>query len=114
MLAACGGPSTPTQVQPPPPPPPDPPKITCPSAFTAQSVDGTGATVTFTAPVVTNGSAPVTTACTPSAGSSFSVGQKTVTCTATDALQRAASCSFIVTVLEPPKLTTTSFLAFGD
>jgi lysophospholipase L1-like esterase len=42
------------------------------------------------------------------------VGQKTVTCEVTDALQRTDTCSFLVTVLTPPKLATTSFLAFGD
>jgi len=56
----------------------------------------------------------MTTTCTPAAGSPFTVGQKTVTCAVTDALQRADSCSFTVTVLTPPKLSTTSFLAFGD
>jgi lysophospholipase L1-like esterase len=70
--------------------------------------------VPFTAPNVVNGQAPVTITCTPSAGSPFSIGQKTVTCDVTDALQRSDTCSFLVTVLGPPKLSTTSFLAFGD
>jgi lysophospholipase L1-like esterase len=96
------------------PPTPDPPKITCPAAQTTQSVDGVQATVTFSAPIVLNGKAPVTTACTPAPGSTFTIGQKTVTCSTTDALQRTDSCSFLVTVLMPPKLATTSFLAFGD
>ena len=65
-------------------------------------------------PIVANGKLPVSTVCTPAAGSAFAVGQKTVTCTATDALQRVATCSFAVTVLEAPRLTTTSFVAFGD
>jgi len=72
------------------------------------------ATVAFAAPTIASGQAPVVTNCTPSTGSPFTVGQKTVNCQATDALQRTDSCSFVVTVLEPPKLTTTSFLAFGD
>ena len=114
VLVACGGPTTPTQVPRPVPPTADPPKITCPAAQTAQSLDGGSTTVTFAAPTVSNGQAPVTTNCTPSAGSAFTVGQRTVTCTVTDALQRADTCSFLVTVLNPPKLTTTSFLAFGD
>jgi lysophospholipase L1-like esterase len=37
-----------------------------------------------------------------------------VTCSATDRLQRTDSCSFSVTVLSPPKLSTTSFMSFGD
>lgn len=110
----CTGSTTPTKVPTPAPVTPDPPKITCPAALTAQSVDGLQATVTFSAPVVVNGQAPVTTTCTPAAGSAFSIGQKTVTCSATDALQRTDSCSFLVTVQAPPKLSTTSFLAFGD
>src|SRR4051812_25293922 len=108
-LAGCAGPATPTPVPTPVPPTPDPPKITCPAAQTVQSVDGAGATVTFSAPTVANGKAPVTTTCTPAAGSVFSIGQKTVACTTTDALERTDSCSFAVTVLEPPRLTTTSF-----
>jgi len=79
-----------------------------------QSIDGGAAAVTFTQPTVANGKAPVNVVCTPATGSSFVIGQKTVTCTATDSLERTATCSFPVTVLEPPRLTTTSFLAFGD
>jgi lysophospholipase L1-like esterase len=113
-LTACGGSDAPTPVPVPVPPTPDPPTITCPSAQTAQSVDGGPTAVAFTEPIVNFGKAPETTACNPVAGSPFGIGQKTVTCTVTDALQRTASCSFSVTVREPPRLTTTSFLAFGD
>lgn len=113
-LSACTGATTPTPVPAPVPVPADPPKITCPASQTAQSLGGGSATVTFVPPAVTNGQPPVTTTCTPSAGSAFSVGQRTVTCTVTDSLQRADSCSFLVTVLEPPTLATTSFLSFGD
>jgi lysophospholipase L1-like esterase len=112
--AACGGTTTPTQVPSPVPVTPDPPKIICPVAQTAQSVDGGALPVTFSAPIVANGQAPVSTTCTPAAGSPFTIGQKTVTCAATDALQRTDSCSFTVTVTSPSKLSTTSFLAFGD
>ena len=115
VLDACGGTTAPTRVPVPVPITPDPPKITCPASQSAQSVDGTGgATVSFNTPTVVSGQAPMTTTCTPAAGSSFAVGQKTVTCTVTDALQRADSCSFLVTVLNPPMLSTTSFLSFGD
>ena len=110
---ACASSTTPTQV-PTPAPVAEPPRIACPASQTAQSLDGGLTPVTFSAPIVLNGQAPVTTICTPAAGSTFSVGQKTVTCAATDALQRTDSCSFLVTVLMPPKLSTTSFLAFGD
>jgi lysophospholipase L1-like esterase len=86
----------------------------CPASQTAQSIDGAPTVVTFALPVVANGEAPVTTTCTPAAGTAFSIGQKTVTCTATDALQRTDTCAFAVTVLSPPKLSTTSFMSFGD
>src|SRR4249920_1169466 len=114
MPAACGGPTTPTSVPKPVPVIPDPPKITCPASQTAQSVDGGPTLVTFSPPGVLNGETPVTTTCTPATGTAFSIGQKTVTCSATDALQRTDSCSFVVTVLSPPKLSTTSFMSFGD
>ena len=113
-LAACSNTTTPTVVPPPVPVTPDPPKITCPASQSAQSPDGGATPVTFTAPTVVNGQLPVATICTPAAGSMFTVGQKTVTCTATDALQRSASCSFLVTVADAPRLFTTSFLSFGD
>ena len=113
-VAACAGSTTPTPVPTPGPPTPDPPRITCPAAQTAQSLDGGATTVTFTAPTLVNGQPPLVTTCTPSSGSAFTVGQRTVTCTVTDALQRADTCSFLVTVLNPPKLATTSFLSFGD
>jgi lysophospholipase L1-like esterase len=114
MIAACASPSKPTQVPVPAPATPDPPKITCPAAQTGQSLDGGATAITFTAPSVLNGQTPVTTICSPAAGSPFTIGQATVTCTATDALQRRDSCSFVVTVLTPPRLSTTAFLAFGD
>jgi lysophospholipase L1-like esterase len=114
VLAGCAGPSTPTQAPPPPPVPADPPKISCPAPQTAQSVDGGSALVTFAVPTVVNGQPPTTTTCTPASGTEFSIGQRTVNCTTTDALQRTDACSFAVTVLAPPKLSTTSFLAFGD
>ncbi len=47
----------------------------------------------------------------------FAVGPPTsVACTVTDALKRSQSCTFSVTVFQPvaPKLSVTTFLAFGD
>jgi lysophospholipase L1-like esterase len=37
-----------------------------------------------------------------------------VTCTATDSVGRAGSCTFGVTLTAPPRLSVTRFLAFGD
>lgn len=114
LVASCGSPTKSTDVPPPPPPTPDPPKIACPAAETVQSATGNPTTVVYGNATAINGQSPVTTACTPESGSQFPVGQSTVTCTATDALQRADTCTFSVTVLPPPRLTATSFLAFGD
>jgi lysophospholipase L1-like esterase len=52
--------------------------------------------------------------CFPQSGSSFRVGATAVTCIATDAVQRASSCTFLVTVKPPPRLLLTRFVAFGD
>jgi lysophospholipase L1-like esterase len=70
--------------------------------------------VVYGDPVVANGKEPVTRSCTPASGSTFPVGTTSVTCTATDALQRTSSCAFAVTVNPPPRITLTRFSAFGD
>jgi lysophospholipase L1-like esterase len=109
LATSCGSTTTPT----PPPPVEDPPKITCPAAQTVQLATGSSIAVTYTA-TATNGRAPVNVVCVPPSGSSFNVGLSTVTCTATDALQRTDLCSFAVTVVRPPTLAVTRFVAFGD
>ncbi len=112
LAGACGSTTSPT-----PPPTEDPPKISCPASQTVQLTTGTAIAVTFSAPTFVNGKPPVTTSCTPQSGSTFSVGATTVSCTATDALQRVDVCSFAITVLAvppPPKLVVTRFFAFGD
>ncbi len=60
------------------------------------------------------GAPPVTVSCTPASQALFPIGSTTVTCTATDARQRPASCTFAVTVLAPPTIAGTRFVAFGD
>lgn len=117
LAAGCSSPTTPTPTPPPiptPPPDPDPPTLTCPSPVTAATTSPSGTAVTFTAASVTAGKEPVTVACAPASGSTFPLGATTVTCTGTDALNRANSCSFSVTVSRTPQLTVTKFLAFGD
>jgi lysophospholipase L1-like esterase len=111
LAGACGSTTAPT---PPPPPVENPPTIACPASQTKQ-LTGTDSTVTATfTPTFVNGKAPVTVSCTPPSGSSFGRGQSTVNCTATDALQRSSPCSFTITVTDPPKLTLTRFVSFGD
>jgi len=70
--------------------------------------------VTYSSAAVTGGAPPVTMTCSPTSGSLFPLGTTTVTCTATDARQRLASCTFAVTVVPPPTIAVTRFVAFGD
>ena len=88
--------------------------IACPAGSQAQSFDGGPVTVHFGAPVPSGGQQPVTVGCTPHSGSAFGIGSTEVTCAASDALQQTANCAFDVTILDPPKLAVTRFLAFGD
>jgi lysophospholipase L1-like esterase len=71
-------------------------------------------TVTYPSPVVSGGQPSVTVACSPASGAAFSIGSTAVTCTATDAAQRVASCQFNVVVTRAPRLSMTQFVAFGD
>jgi len=90
------------------------PTITCPSKVSAESPDGSPVPVQFPAPSVTGGSPPLTTTCNPAAGSSFSTGETTVTCTAQDSAGRTATCTVPVDVTRIPSIPYTRFLAFGD
>jgi hypothetical protein len=111
LAGACGSTTAPT-----PPPVEDAPTIVCPAPQTIQLTTGTSIAVTFPNPTTANGKAPVTTSCTPQSGSVFNVGTTNVSCTATDSLQRTATCSFpiAVTAAPVPKLTVTRFVSFGD
>jgi len=74
-------------------------------------------TVSYGNSTVTNGTQPVSVTCAPASGAGFPVGSTTVTCKATDAVNRSASCSFAVVVTfvpPPPRLSVTRFVAFGD
>ena len=52
--------------------------------------------VTFAAPTASDNSPGVTTTCNPPSGSTFPLGVTTVTCTAKDAANNTATCSFAV------------------
>lgn len=91
-----------------------PPALTCPAAISTTSPTDLPYPVSYTDPAETAGTPPVSVVCTPTSGTQFPIGQTTVTCTATDSVKRTASCSFNVTVLEPPKLRVSRVLAFGD
>ena len=88
--------------------------IACSGNVTAQALNGVSSVVSYTAPRVNGGQAPVASGCTPPSGSTFAVGTSTVSCSASDELAQSASCSFTVRVLPPPMIAATRFLAFGD
>jgi lysophospholipase L1-like esterase len=69
--------------------------------------------VTFDAPTLTGGAAPVDVTCAPASGSSFSLGTTTVNCSARDAQARQAACSFTVSV-KGLTLGVKRFGAYGD
>jgi CSLREA domain-containing protein len=76
-----------------------PPAITCPANITATANAGENcAVVSYTTPTASDNCAGATTSCTPPSGTCFPVGTTTVNCTATDAANNTASCSFTVTV----------------
>jgi len=119
VVAGCkSGPTTPTPPPEPPPPPPvvvvpDPPTVACPAPIT-RSTTASGVTITYDTPAAEGGQTPVTVACEPASGGLFAIGTTEVRCTATDALNRTASCGFPVTIARVPILSKTRFLAFGD
>ncbi len=94
-------------------PTPGAPTIACPANVTVRGAPGGTQPVTYPAPVVTGGAAPVSVTCTPGSGTPFTVGTTAVTCNAVDATSRPAQCSFTVT-LTPLLLSVTKFVAFGD
>jgi hypothetical protein len=78
-----------------------PPTITnVPANKTVDATGPSGAVVTYTLPTATDlvdGNRPVT--CLPASGSTFPIGQTTVTCTAKDTRNNTATKTFKVTVL---------------
>jgi lysophospholipase L1-like esterase len=111
LLAAssCGGSS--------PAPTPSPPsqvlKIACPAPMSLVSPTGLPTPVHYGTATATGGSSPVIS-CTPANDSTFPIGSTTVICTATDSKNATDSCSFGVTLTTPPRVSLTTFLAFGD
>ncbi len=70
--------------------------------------------IQYGTPTSTGGAPPVSIVCTPPTGAAFPIGNTSVACTATDARQRTDSCSFNISVLAPPKVSVTRYVAFGD
>ena len=84
----------------------------CPTRIDANSTTGGPVPVQVPMPTTAGGSAPVSVNC--NTPTQFPIGSTTVGCTATDAKQQTASCSFVVAVKAPPRLRATNFLGFGD
>src|SRR5687768_961268 len=110
LAAACGDDGPPAG---PPPSNPAPPSLSCAAPVTVDNAVGAAQAVTYTAPIVTNGTTPVNVNCVPASGSMFQIGETTVTCLAVDAIGRQATCLFPVTVRHR-HLAWTNFLAYGD
>jgi lysophospholipase L1-like esterase len=109
LAAACGSHSQ----GPPTGPTTDPPQIACPLDVTVSSVPTASQPVTYSAPVVSKGAAPVNTVCSPVSGASFPLGSTTVNCAATDAQARQAACAFKVT-LKGFAVSIKTYDAYGD
>lgn len=109
VAAACSNPAGPGQ----PPPVAGPPSISCPADVTS-AVDAAPSAISYSAPTVIGGAAPVATTCTIASGSAFPSGTSDVLCTATDAQQRTAQCVFHINVSLTARLGATKFMAFGD
>jgi hypothetical protein len=76
-----------------------PPTISCLSPITVDAASPLGAVVTYPLPAASDAVSAVTVNCSQPSGSTFSVGTTPVQCTAKDASQNPASCTFNVTVL---------------
>lgn len=79
-----------------------------------QSSNNQPTVVVYGSATTSSGAPPVSVSCTPASLTVFPIGLTTVTCTATDARQRTGSCTFDVTVVAPPTISLTRFVAFGD
>jgi lysophospholipase L1-like esterase len=114
VWAGCSSPSGPTQQPPPPPPPPAPPTLACEEGINRATISAEGVTISYPVPEARDGQTPVNVRCTPEPGSTFPLGETTVSCKATDALNREAACEFRVTITRAPQLQRVRFMAFGD
>ena len=90
------------------------PTVSCPAPVITQSLNGGPVRIAFAQPQASGGVLPLSFACSPASGAAFPIGTTTVACTVTDALAETVNCSFSVRVFGPPRLSATTFLAFGD
>lgn len=85
----------------------EPPTISCPANINTQAGAGICSKVVTFNPTASDPQGPVTVNCQPPSGTAFPVGITTVTCTATDAANNTAACTFNVIVADnqPPVVT---------
>jgi uncharacterized repeat protein (TIGR03803 family) len=93
-----------------------PPTITVPANITVAATGPNGAVVTYSVSATDLVSAPITPVCAPASGSTFPVGTKTVSCSATDGASNTSMRTFNVTVTsssttEPPLNVLNAVLA---
>ena len=105
----CGGHTPPGG----PTPPTTPLQVSCPADISIRAVPTPTQTVTFDPPAVTGASGSSQTSCNPASGSPFPLGATTVTCSASDASSRTATCSFRIS-LAGFSIALTKYEAFGD
>jgi hypothetical protein len=74
------------------------PTVTVPANITAEATGPSGAAASFTASANDLVDGSITPSCSPASGSTFVLGNTTVTCSATDAAGNTGSASFTVTV----------------
>lgn len=86
--------------------------MACSAKITTSGI-GPSKIIHFPAPVITGGAEPVSFTCTPASATAFPLGTTSVSCVATDALSRTATCGFDVTV-NNTQLGAKRFSAAGD
>jgi RTX calcium-binding nonapeptide repeat (4 copies)/HYR domain len=74
------------------------PTMNCPVSVNANCTSPSGANVTFTASATDNCPGVHAIVCSPTSGSSFALGTRLDTCTASDAVGNVGTCNFNVTV----------------
>jgi hypothetical protein len=84
------------------------PTVSCPANITrSNDANMCSAVVTYTTPTANDNCSGASVVCNPPSGTAFPKGVTTVTCTATDASNNTANCSFTVTVndTQAPSIT---------
>src|SRR5207247_599028 len=83
-----------------------PPTLHVPDPIMVEAAGPSGTTISYTATAVDDVDGPVTPVCDPPSGSTFSLGNTTVSCRATDSSGNTATASFTITVQDttPPTI----------